>query len=196
MGAEKILIIGLSREPEIKYRTARLSCQRNPFPGSLFLLGRTVNAVMDGILEHDLHRIKMFNELILKGQALYGESFLENLNQATYEYRNTNYRLIEVQHIRPSRNLNELAMEALKEAPDELGMPGLSGRAVKNVMTSSPFLESELSSYLMFTPTYIRKLIQLGYEDASGQEEELIEFFTLDKPSKRSPKTDGSAARG
>jgi len=182
MGAEKILIVGLSREPDQKYRTARMSCQRNPFPGSLFLLGRTVNAVMDGVLDHEIHRIQMFNQLILKGQPLYRDAFLENLNQATHAYRNTNYRLVDVRIIRPSRNLNEVAIEALEEAPKELAMPGVPGRLVKNVMTSSPFLESELSSYLMFTPTYIRKLIRLGYEDTKRQEENLLAFFTAEGP--------------
>ena len=61
-------------------------------------------------------------------------------------------------------------------------MPGVPGRLVKNVMTSSPFLESELSSYLMFTPTYIRKLIRLGYEDTKRQEEDLLAFFTAEGP--------------
>jgi len=182
MGAEKVLIVGLTREPDQKYRTARMSCQRNPFPGSLFLLGRTVNAVMDGVLDHEIHRIEMFNQLILKGRTLYGDAFLENLNQATREYRNTNYRLVDVRIIRPSRNLNEIALEALEEAPKELAMPGVPGRLVKNVMTSSPFLESELSSYLMFTPTYIRKLIRLGYEDTKRQEEDLLAFFTAEGP--------------
>jgi NTE family protein len=182
MGAEKVLIVGLSREPDQKYRTARMSCQRNPFPGSLFLLGRTINAVMDGVLDHEIHRIEMFNQLILKGQALYGDTFLENMNQATRAYRNTNYRLVDVRIVRPSRNLNELALESAEEAPKELTMPGASGRFVRNVMTSSPFLESELSSYLMFTPTYIRKLMRLGYEDTKAQEEDLLAFFTAEGP--------------
>lgn len=182
MGADRVLIVGLSREPDQKYETARMSCQRNPFPGSLFLLGRTVNAVMDGVLDHEIHRIRMFNQLILKGRELYGEGFLKNLNQSTHAYRNTDYRLVDVRIIRPSRNLNEVALEALKEAPRELDMPGVPGRLVRNVMTSSPFLESELSSYLMFTPTYIRKLIRLGYEDAKRREEELFAFFTAEGP--------------
>jgi NTE family protein len=183
MGAEKVLIVGLSREPDQKYRTARMSCQRNPFPGSLFLLGRTVNAVMDGVLDHEIYRVQMFNQLILKGQALYGDAFLENLNQATHAYRNTDYRLVDVRIIRPSRNLNEVALEALEEAPKELTMPGVPGRLIRNVMTSSPFLESELSSYLMFTPTYIRKLIRLGYEDTKRREEDLLAFFTAEGPA-------------
>lgn len=183
MGGEKILIVGLSREPDLKYRTARMSCQKNPYPGSLFLLGRTVRTIMDGVLDHEIHRIRMFNELIRKGQERYGESFLETLNQDTRPYRNTDYRLVDVRIIRPSRNLNEVALEAIEEAPDELRMPGLPGRLLKNVMTSSPLLESELSSFLMFTPTYIRKLIELGYEDAHQRKEEILEFMTAEKPA-------------
>jgi hypothetical protein len=34
----------------------------------------------------------------------------------------------------------------------------------------------------MFTPTYIRKLIRLGYEDTKRQEEDLLAFFTAEGP--------------
>lgn len=185
MGADRLLLIGLSREPKIKYRTSRLSCQRNPFPGSLFLLGRTVRAVMDGILDHELHRVEMFNHLIRQGQATYGDSFLETLNRATRKYRNADYRPIDVLQIRPSRTLNDLAVEALKEAADEVLLPGVPGRLVKTVMTSSPFIESELSSYLMFTPTYVDKLIRLGYEDARRQHDEIAAFLLGSNPRNR-----------
>ena len=34
----------------------------------------------------------------------------------------------------------------------------------------------------MFTPTYVRKLIRLGYEDTKGRVEELLSFFTAEGP--------------
>lgn len=178
MGAERLLVVGLSQEPETKYRRARMGCRRTPYPGLLFLLGRTVKAVMDGTLDHELHRIEMFNRLIQGGLEAYGDSFLTTLNRSTREYRNTDYRPVRLMHIRPSRSLNELAIEALQEAPEELNMPGPPGRLVQTLMTSAPMVESELSSYLMFMPTYIEKLIELGTWDAKSHRKELIRFFT------------------
>jgi len=39
-------------------------------------------------------------------------------------------------------------------------------------------MESELSSFLMFIPTYIRKLMDLGFQDAKQQRKELLRFFS------------------
>jgi NTE family protein len=178
MGAGKILVVGLALEPESKYQRARMGCRRNPYPGSLFLLGRTVKAVMDGTLDHELHRTEMFNRLILDGQDTYGESFLKNLNRSARRFRNADYRLLRVQHIRPSRSLNDLAIEALREAPEELDMPGPTGRLLRSLLSSAPMVESELSSFLMFMPTYIRKLMDLGTQDAKNQRKELSRFFS------------------
>ncbi len=65
---------------------------------------------------------------------------------------------------------------AKEERPVEIGVRHATASA------AIPFLESELSSYLMFTPTFIRKLIRLGYEDTKRQEEDLLAFFTAEGP--------------
>ena len=137
------------------YRSIRVT--RNPVCHP-YLLGRTVKAVMDGILNYELHCIEMFNPFILQGEAAYGDSFLKNLNKVSRTFRNADYRLIQIQHIRPSRNLNDLAIEALREAPDEIRMPGAPGRLIKEVMTSSPF-GSESS---MSTPLSLRSFVQVA----------------------------------
>lgn len=38
-------------------------------------------------------------------------------------------------------------------------------------------MESELLSFLMFTPTYIAALLEQGYKDAKAMHDELVEFF-------------------
>jgi len=177
LGAEKMLVVGVTMSPERAYRNARLGCRKNANPGLLFLLGRMVNMMLSDALDDELGRMQMFNRLIEKGQDIYGESFLNNLNELTGSYRKDGYRPIRTLLIRPSKDLNEIALQCAREAPDELTLPGPSGRVLRRLLLSPPLLESELLSFLMFTPTYISRLMELGRRDAHRQRDELQRFF-------------------
>ena len=177
LGADKVMVISLLPKPETTYQEARMGCRRNPFPGAMFLLGRVANVLMLQALDYEISRIEMFNKLIDHGQRAYGDGFLRNMNRVTRDYRSKTFRPIRTVHIRPSRNLNDLAVEALREAPEELTMPGLPWKAVQRFLKSGYFLESEFLSYLMFTPTYARKLLDLGYKDGRDQDAKLRAFF-------------------
>lgn len=177
MGADKMLVIGLDQAPAESFRRARLGCRMNPTPGLLFLLGRTINVLLSEALDYELSRMEMFNNLATRGAEMYGDDFLTNLNQLTGTIRKGRYRVIENLLIRPSVAPNDLAVEAARQSPDELRMPGASGKVFQRLALSETVMESELLSYLMFTPTYIRKLMDLGYEDARRQKDELMEFF-------------------
>jgi hypothetical protein len=65
----------------------------------------------------------------------------------------------------------------LEQAPHEVQVPGLPGRVLSRFFRSSAFAESELLSTLMFTPTFVRSLVELGYEDAKARRDELARFF-------------------
>jgi NTE family protein len=177
MGAEKLLVISLAEDPKEASQKARLGCLSNPNPGLMFLLGRMVNAMLTEALDYDLDRLRMFNNLIESGQKIYGDDFLKNINEMTRSYRKAAYRNIDTLLIRPSRGLHDLAIEALQEAPEELNLPGLPGKMLKRFLNSSGFIESQFLSYLMFTPTFIEKLVALGHEDAKKQKKQILEFF-------------------
>lgn len=70
-----------------------------------------------------------------------------------------------------------LAVEALRESPGELAIPGLPRKIGRKLLTSEAFMESEFLSYLMFVPAYTRKLIDLGYEDAGQRQADLLALF-------------------
>jgi NTE family protein len=177
LGADRILVVGLSQPPGTRYDSARLGCLRNPFPGAFFLVGRTVNALMDGMLEQQLRRIDATNHLLRAGVGRYGDAFLEGLNAAANTFRASPYRLIRTLHIYPSVDLNELAIETIREVPGDVRLPGALGGAVGALLRSGTVVESELSSFLLFLPAYTRKLVDLGFSDARARREELIAFF-------------------
>jgi len=177
MGAERVMVISVTQDPAVAARSARLGCRRNPYPGALFLLGRMVNVLLAQSLDHELNRVEMYNRLIAGGVEAYGPDFIRTLNGILSGLRNAEYRPVRTFHLRPSRDLNRLALQALREAPDELEAAGLGGRFVGWVLGSAAVAESELLALLLFTPTFIRRLLELGYHDARSRREELLRFF-------------------
>ena len=71
-----------------------------------------------------------------------------------------------------------MAIEAGLDARHELRLPGMSGKIFEQFILSDSVLQSELLSYILFTPTYIKRLMELGYEDARNRRDELVAFFT------------------
>jgi len=177
LGADKMMVIALSQDPEIEFCTARRGCRRNPNPGMLFLLGKVLNVLITDALDYELKRVEMFNNIITSGEKIYGDNFLDQINQLTRGYRNADYRIIETYMIRPSQSLHHIAVECIREVPDEINFPGIPGKLLKKLFHSNIFVDSELLSFLLFTPTYIQRLIDLGFYDASKHEKNLIRFF-------------------
>lgn len=177
MGARRILVVSLSPEPRLRFGRARLGCRKNPFPGAVFLLGRIVDSLMDMALDHELGRLEMFNKLLDTGARTQGESFVRSMNEVAETFRGAGYQRIQALHIRPSRSLTEIALEVLDEAPEELRTPGPAGEILHRILRSRPFVESDLTGLIMFTPTYARRLLALGYQDAERQHHALEKFF-------------------
>jgi NTE family protein len=147
MGARRILVVSLFPSPMEYQRKARFGCRLNPRPGIPFLLGRVVTALMQGAMDHDLYRMRKEHPQV--------ETFL----------------------VRPSEDLNDLAQQAMRDAPDEMKLPGLAGQAFHRVVRSHALMESDLASYIMFTPTYLNRLVDLGWKDAAARRDELVAFF-------------------
>jgi NTE family protein len=177
LGADKMLVIALSQDPEIEFCTARRGCRRNPNPGMLFLLGKVLNVLITDALDYELKRVEMFNNIITSGEKIYGDDFLDHINLLTRGYRNADYRLIETYMIRPSQSLHHLAVDCIRKVPDEICFSGIPGKLLTRLFHSNLFVDSELLSFLLFTPTYINRLIDLGFQDASKHEKNLIQFF-------------------
>lgn len=177
LGADRLLVVSLTQDPGEAKRVARLGCRMNPFPGALFMLGKTAMVFMTQSLDYELSRIGMYNRLISGGCEAYGHDFLETLNRILSKHRNASYRPVRTCHIRPSESLNALALDALRKAPEELRIPGAAGRAVSRLMTSASVAESELLGYLMFSPTFTRMLIDLGFSDARARRDDLAQLW-------------------
>ncbi len=178
MGAERVLVVSLQQAPEHELRRARLGCRSNPYPGALFLLGRLVGALMNEALEDEIRRTETLSQVLESGAATAGPQCLTELNDARRAAGQQDLRAVETLLLRPSRSLEELALECAEAAPDELRLPGATGQALRRLLQSRAFLDSDLLGFVLFTPTYIRRLIELGYSDAEARSDELAAFFS------------------
>jgi len=177
LGAERVLVVSVSQDPLVDARLARSGCRRNAYPGALFLVGRMAKVLLAQSLDYELSRVELYNRLIEGGVQAYGPDFLLNLNRILSPFRNSHYRPVRTCHIRPSRDLHSLAVDCLKRAPEELTLPGASGKLASAVVRSPAVAESELLTYVMFTPTYARELLALGERDARASRDRLVRFF-------------------
>ncbi len=168
MGAQKIFVVSLFPSPYEYQRKARFGCRVNPSPGIPFLLGRVINALMQGAMDHDLYRIEAVNRLLSLGGTDTGSSAIERFEHEAPGREDEPYRPIETCLVRPSMDLNDLAREAMRDAPEEMKLPGIAGRAFYRVVRSQALMDSDLASYIMFTPTYLNRLIDLGKRDAAA----------------------------
>ena len=178
LGAARVLVVSVSQSPEVASTVARVGCRRNAFPGALFLLGKTVSILLSQSLDYELRRVEMYNRLLVGGSEIYGPGFAENINTIMGSVRNASYRPVQTCHVRPTESIHELALEALERAPHEVEIPGLPGKVISRFLRSSVFAESELLETLMFTPTFVRSLVELGYRDAKARRDELRALFS------------------
>ena len=127
-------------------------------PGFGQIIGHLLNSAFIDSIETDIERLERINELI----RLIPE---ENISMMGKELLP-----IDCLVVSPSEDIDRIADEHIKELPRSLRMfLGGSG--------SNKGGGVSISSYLLFTPEYCGKLIDLGYRDGIAQRAELETFL-------------------
>ncbi len=95
---------------------------------------------------------------------------LERLNSILPENSPQGMRKVDVLVIRPSEDLGELATEYQQHAPKMVRflLRGLGSESSKS---------SDIMSYLLFVPSYLQALVDLGYRDARAEDSRLRQFL-------------------
>jgi NTE family protein len=177
LGANRLLVVGLRHRDsnDVAHRRAR-EAARTIYPNAIFMLGKMLNALMLDKLEADLARISRTNELVRAGTKLYGSDFATAIGEEITGRMGRPYEDIKIALIRPSRNLGEIAFEVMRL--NKLARyRGVMARWLRRSLESEPIPEHDLGSYVLFDPDYVGALMQLGYEDAAAQHDDLAELF-------------------
>jgi NTE family protein len=180
LGAERLLVVSLRHVGEPSHEIERERVEAYPKP--LFLVGKTLNALMLDHTEYDLQRLQRINLLLDAGTAAFGPSFGGMMNAELSKHRAKPLRKIESVHIRPSEDIGSLAADFVAA-----GKVNVSGRVARTVIErlagGEARHESDLLSYLLFDGDYAAQLIELGRRDAAKKEDELAKLFDVSPPS-------------
>jgi NTE family protein len=181
LGANRVLVIGVGRKTTTTVSEELAQQRTEGFGNPMFLAGKVLNALMLSPVDADLARLRLINRFIDNGAATYGDDFLSRVNETAAATSDT--RPMQKIHdlvVRPSEDLGIMAGQLLSSNRDQFSLSPFLRILMKILGTGAEARESDLLSYLLFDSAYAKPLIDLGYQDAKAQADELLEFFSDD----------------
>ena len=169
MGAKSALVVG-TRVPKPIPSLEELEGADSPSTG--FLLGKALNALLLDPVHHDLRRIDLINEILEAGTTLYGDTFVDKINETIGSRLSRKLRPINTFCIHPSEDLGRVAAEIW----DPKKIEATRGTRFMLSKIAGDSEESDLLSYLLFDSSYTAVIEDLGYQDAQRQETQLTKF--------------------
>jgi len=178
MGANRILVIGLSHGVSPTVSEALAQQRTAGFGNPMFLFGKVLNALMLSPLDADLARMHFINEIIDNGEEAFGPDFLDQLNTAASRRETRAIQRISDLTIRPSTDLGLLAGALVSGQQGDLQLSAFHRLFMKAFSSDASSPEADLLSYLLFDENFTKPLADLGHADALAREEELVRFFS------------------
>ncbi len=178
MGANRVLVIGLSHGVRPSVNEALAQQRAAGFGNPMFLFGKVLNALMLSPLDADLARLHFVNEIIDNGEEAYGPDFLDSLNMAARRRETRAIQRITDLTIRPSADLGLLAGNLVSGEQGDLELSPFHRIFMKAFGSDAKPQEADLLSSLLFDKNFTEPLAELGHADAMAREDELVAFFT------------------
>ena len=155
LGAEKILVIGVSGEAH--KRKEKLQVTGYPTPAKV--MGHMLNAAFLDSMETDVERLQRINRTV------------DRIPESVRKKHGMELKLIELLEINPSKSMDEIAGRHVQELPRVIRLAlGGSGNTSRN--------GSGILSYLLFSSGFCKDLIALGYKDGLARRDEIERFFS------------------
>ncbi|MFC5704968.1 patatin-like phospholipase family protein [Aeromonas eucrenophila] len=154
LGAERILLVTLDSPHQGS------TAPRQGHLTSSNIAGHLLNTVFSDTLNSDLERLGRINQTL----SLIPER----------ERNRLKLRQVETCVIRPSQDLDLLALDYLHKLPTQL-------RRLLRVLGVNGHESSSLASFLMFHPGYCQQLIKLGYQDALNERQRIEAFLDIEE---------------
>jgi len=170
MGAQNALVVGTRVQKPIPPLN---DGDDTPKPSTGFLLGKALNALLLDPVHHDLNRIDLINEILRAGTTLYGEKFIEQINETIGPRLSRKLRPINTFCIHPSEDLGKIAAQIW----DPKKIDATRGTRFMLSTIAGDSDESDLLSYLLFDSSYTAVIEDLGYQDAVRQEAQITAFL-------------------
>ena len=180
LGARALIVInpkhGPSHGDAIASSSPELERRREEaFPSPLFLIGKSLNALLLDRSDNELDRFEKINTILEAGTRRFGPGFTDALNEELGYDGGRGLQRLGVVHIRSSVNIPELAAEYVREA--SFHVPGILGRLMKRFAHDEAMREADLLSYVLFDGDFCGRLIEIGRADARGHHEDLCRLI-------------------
>ncbi len=182
LGADSILVVGLHHRAK-PGETIPFHGEKGKFPSLGQVMGRVMNSVFLDRIQYDMEQLDRINKIIDWGEMLYGEDFLEDLNRMIRKKRisgdiaNRGLKRLKVLRIRPSQDIAEIFSDCYRRGKDKHFSS--FEKFLVRILDVDPTGGVDFLSYLVFMPEYLKKLIELGFEDARSHHADLKEFLAL-----------------
>ncbi len=178
LGSNRVLVIGM-RHGRLPTLTDPLAAERvERMHSAGFLFGKVLNALLLDRLEYDLSQMRVVNRILQAGLDLYGDSYLDAVNEQVKKERGLGFRVVEDCLVRPSEDIGRIAARHVERLRKSRGRSFLGSLAFAALTRGAPANEADLASYLLFDGAYAAELCELGYGDAAAMESELVRFFS------------------
>jgi len=135
------------------------------------LIGTFIYSILQDRLETDEHQLQRINKIL--------HTIKDNTDTTTYNSiaNQLNIRPLRTLSFRPSQDITAFVDEELKKSLRSLESFGVLEKAVIRLLEINEKKGSNLLSYFLFEPSYIKKLLELGFEDARAKHDDIMEFI-------------------
>jgi NTE family protein len=175
LGASAMVVISPKYEsPGGDEAEAAADANEASFPNPLFLLGKTLNALMLDRIENDIDRLQRITDFLEAGTRAYGPDFVDRLNRELRAAGGHAIRPIRAVLIRSSHNISQMAVDFVRQPRFASRATGMVGALFRRLAEER---DSDLLSYLLFDGEFAMQLIDVGREDARANHDALCRLF-------------------
>jgi NTE family protein len=145
------------------------------YPDPLFVVGKTMNALLLDRIENDIRRLEKLNAVLDAGTRRFGPGFVASLNDELGRRGESALRPLEVVYVRASEDIGMLAADYVRSPEFARRVKGFLGRVMRRAVEGES--EADFVSYVLFDGVFAGRLIELGRNDARSRHDQLAAFF-------------------
>lgn len=175
LGARSVLVVNPRYIAPAEVATSPK--KEEAYAGPLFLLGKTLNALLLDRIDTDLARLRSINDILEAGCRRYGDGFIDAINEELGHPKGRGMRPMSSMLIRASTDIGRLAADYVHSPAFAKRVSRGAGQILRHIADRDDPDQSDLLSYLLFDGEFAAQLIDLGRADARARHDELCAFF-------------------
>lgn len=180
LGAESIMVIGLNHraKPGEKVPVQGI---KGEHPALGQVLGRVMNAMFLDKIQNDMEQLERINHIITWCEELYGKDFSKKMSKFLSKKKDVGsfgergLKKLKVFRIRPSQDIGNIFSQCFRHEGSQ-HFTSFEKFLIR-------FLDADtkggidMLSYISFLPSYLKRLLELGFEDAKANRSEIEKFM-------------------